>query len=99
MDTNTKQVRTATLTRDVEDSGLEPGTKVRVVSALVPHPGWKPEFKAWGVDPAYYLVSVDEEQEFVDLESTTDPVADFYWEYGTTVWAEPEALQFEDEVA
>lgn len=97
MDTN-QRVRTATLTRDVEASGLEPGTKVRVVSALVPHIGWKPEFKAQGVDPAYYLVSVDEEQEFVDLESTGDPVAGFYWEYGTTVWAEPDALQFEDEV-
>jgi hypothetical protein len=95
MDTNTAQVRTATLVAEVEASGLEVGTKVRVVSALVPHTGYVPGTP--GVDPAYYMVTVDEEQEFLDLESTTDILAAFMWEYGTTVWAEPQALRFDED--
>lgn len=96
MDTNAPQVRTATLVAEVEASGLEVGTKVRVVSGLVPFPQYAGHP---GTDPAYYMVSVDEAVEFVDLESTDDPKHFLLWEYGTTVWAEPQALQFEDEDA
>lgn len=89
---NKQKVRKARVTAEVFGAGLEVGAEVRVVSDLVPFP----LFVA-GVSPAeeYYLVTTLEDLKFLpNLLTTDDDEADAVWDYGTTVWAEPQALEF-----